>query len=502
MKASRVRSAKSKRSERSSDLAKTAPGHPKTAPGHPPKKIAWGWLWGSILAVGCIALFIRTVALREQPAGEDGSDQTTKSIPAKTDIPIPERPESLLALDQSGNVSDRVRILAIEIAEQTAKVHRRNSLAACLLAKTHLRSRGEIAAQALWAHALELDPSCLEAMIDLGHYHSQKGEFAEAVEWAQRAYGIAPRNIEVVRLLYDCWVADGNHEAASQLLETKLKIDPNNAEDWFRLAKSQLSLERYESAANSCLEALRLQPNTRPVLQTMLTVQRRLGNDELVKKYVALLEQQEREFSPKADGRGKESADQKRMEDFLEYVAITASEIHNASGDMRLGAAVIEKASIELPQSIPLAERRVHELVRNGELDAAIRVFQENCSHHPDRHDRWLGLGVLALKSRRYEAAEEAFLRCIELVPDDATAYAYLAQCNMPENRNRQMAVHYAKKAAELQPSADHYFVLANAHFYHRDRLAAQEALSKALAKDPRNPEFIQALEHLQQSER
>ncbi len=76
--------------------------------------------------------------------------------------------------------------------------------------------------------------------------------------------------------------------------------------------------------------------------------------------------------------------------------------------------------------------------------------------------------GERKFEGSKFDQAELAIRKVIELQPANAEAYAVLAQTQLPAHRDPQGAVVSARKAVELSPTASNHFVLGTVFIFHR----------------------------------
>lgn len=451
---------------------------------------ARGWYWGGIIAGVVVLLAGIFVILRTKTQPTDNRSPTANG---PSELQIPPRPDSLSLSVDSASAEHAIRVKAFDIAEQIAKAYPKNPIAVCLLAKAHLRSANDQAALGLWNYVLQIAPQNLEAQIDLGHLELQQGRFAESSNWFQQALKQDPNNADLYRSLAKCYANQGMIQEAIQTLEKVIQLGQESAIDWNLLAQHWLAIDQTEKAASAAEKSLAKSPKAADSLQTMIAVQRKLRNSELVQSYSKALSEIEPELI-RTQTTNRAEADRQRIADFLEYSAMTASNIHMQAGNRVSGKQILQDAAQLLDKSPSLADAYARTLAAEGEIDQAIQVLKDNCRKNPLREDCWMSMGIFSLKNRKYGAAEIAFQRCLELNPNSDRVYAYLAQTWMPRERNPKEAVRFAKQALAHKPSADNHYVLANAYYYNQELGLAIQSLETAIALSPDNVEYRNAL--------
>ncbi len=107
-------------------------------------------------------------------------------------------------------------------------------------------------------------------------------------------------------------------------------------------------------------------------------------------------------------------------------------------------------------------------------------------------------LGLLCIRCRRLDAAEDALRRVIELAPTSDRAYALLAQTQMPEGRDQRAAVESAHRAVDLAPTAGNHYILATAYYNAGDIESTKSELKIAVSMAPDESEYRDALRRIE----
>ena len=99
----------------------------------------------------------------------------------------------------------------------------------------------------------------------------------------------------------------------------------------------------------------------------------------------------------------------------------------------------------------------------------------------------------------RFDEAEKAYKKVIEVAPKRSDGYRALAQLYLQLNRNLPDAKKLASKAVELEPAAMNYFILAAACDKNADREGALMALGRAIELDPNNTQYLSTQQLIQE---
>jgi Flp pilus assembly protein TadD len=125
-----------------------------------------------------------------------------------------------------------------------------------------------------------------------------------------------------------------------------------------------------------------------------------------------------------------------------------------------------------------------------GRNQEALQVCQEMVRAEPTNGFHYLGLGNLHARLNQPVAAETAYRKALELVPDRAETAFALAQFYLQADTNLSDAVRLSQRAVRLAPIALHYYVLSRACAKSGDGAAARSAIEQACALDPQNPQY------------
>jgi tetratricopeptide (TPR) repeat protein len=140
---------------------------------------------------------------------------------------------------------------------------------------------------------------------------------------------------------------------------------------------------------------------------------------------------------------------------------------------------------------------------QSGDLERARSAYQQALRAEPRNIDALLGMAAVELRARQYASADRYYQRVLRLDPRNPHAHA-----GMLALRNQEMdpvvAESRVKSLIARDPAADGLqFTLGNQYAQQGRWGEAQQAYFKALAGDPKNPDFAYnlavSLDHLRQ---
>lgn len=168
-----------------------------------------------------------TVAqLPGQPLGDFGGKAGEAITPA-----IKGWNDAKACLDQSATKLDK----ATEAAQKAFKVQPGHGLASyCLAELASKRDSAGPATMQAWQDVTKADQFSLTAWNRIAFIHSTKGDSAKVVETFQQMLRVAPTNQELRDRSYKVFQGYGRPDAAMQVVEEGIKMDPANT-DWYDL---------------------------------------------------------------------------------------------------------------------------------------------------------------------------------------------------------------------------------------------------------------------------
>jgi DNA-binding winged helix-turn-helix (wHTH) protein/tetratricopeptide (TPR) repeat protein len=126
--------------------------------------------------------------------------------------------------------------------------------------------RGDMAAeQALFEHAIALDPNFASAYKDLSIYYHNRGDYVQGKSLIAKAYNLRAQTTERERLSIEIAYnssGSGDYEAAVASLRLYNQIYPNNASNWTALAWMYTQLGQTQEAIQAAEYAYRLAPRS------------------------------------------------------------------------------------------------------------------------------------------------------------------------------------------------------------------------------------------------
>lgn len=419
---------------------------------------------------------------------------TSRESTPTTEPPIAAAPTAMPDAGPAG----RSRSEALTIAKRLTGDVPDSAHALCLLATVH-RSRSNLPeATRVLRRALELDPQCADAYQSLGAIRLKRGDYETAVQRLRQAQRIDPNWDAVPLPLAEALLHVRKFDEAAQVLESYVRRHAKSGDAWLKLGQIYQQAGDCENAKRANRAAIDADPNCVKAYYGLGMALQKLGDTEAANRWLE-------EFSKRKSLELKEiQAERARLRDgdiarkTLLDTCVTAGEIYVLHGRWNDAARCWRRAAALDANDIASREGLRDLLARQNQFVEAKQWAESVCQREPDVPGNWLRLGTICVEAGQPEQAEAPFRRVIELAPDKADGHAALAQVLMLPEKDNERAVAYARKAVELQPTADHYFVLAAACWTLEDWPQARAALERAIALNPTDPRYRKAYANLQ----
>ena len=116
-------------------------------------------------------------------------------------------------------------------------------------------------AEACYRKVLRVDPLCAEALLCRGLVAQEGGQYAESVEWLNKALALKPDEPVWMNNLAHSYLRQGETEKARDIYRRVLDLSPDNARAHYGLGTAQQLLMEWDAAEDSYRRAVALQPD-------------------------------------------------------------------------------------------------------------------------------------------------------------------------------------------------------------------------------------------------
>lgn len=349
----------------------------------------------------------------------------------------------------------------------------------------------------LWHECIELDPTFGGAYGSIGLARLEMGQHEEADEYLAKAVHLTPDSSRFAIAWAQALLALGRTEEAVRILEADIKKHPRAMAAIALLGHTYVQLRQFEKGKEMLLKAIVLGPEYTNAYHGLVSACSNLGEKEEAKQYAEKL----RELKAKDERRHRDSlknqVDRQRIGISAAKLYVEIANEYIASGNPEVAEAYLHRSQDLNPDSPQACEVLAWLYVRQGRKEEAISMLKELLARGEDSLSAQMRAGCLFAELGDMRAAERAYRRAVELTPELAGGYAALASLFLQQAGRGTEAQELAKKAVEMEPTAQYLLLLANASLVTNDTQTAREAIERASALTPQDPEVQQAVRML-----
>jgi len=360
-------------------------------------------------------------------------------------------------------------------------------------------------------HVLQEEPDDVALLLQLGDLYIMEEDIPRAIEYFKRVEALESENIVVKKKLALSYAATGNQELAIAVLEDLSKAQPTQSYAYYYLGELYEKMEdlerarlnfslatkaattdasaflrlalldmenQSEIALETLQEGLLKHPDDLRLIETMAYAYMNLKEYENARKYFRT-----------ADDLMQQEDLQAMTPGFYFYYAIATQ----YAGDLTGAALLLERAFEADPQFLDAYVQYTFQQDENTHLVEAIAILEEMQQTHTNKQQLYIYIGLLNSFLKQYEEAiaafrqaetvaaeaedpvpfdqsfyfwyaaaherigeyaqaEENFRKVIEMNPEHAEAYNYLAYMWAEKGENLDEALAFINKAVETAP--------------------------------------------------
>ena len=406
------------------------------------------------------------------------------------------------SLPELGSVSQGLRDEAFAVAGRLVESFPNDPDAFYSKAAIHNRFGDSEEAIRCWEESLKLDPEFALSYYCLGWDAYDRGQGEESVKYLRAALRLDPTIGHAHLLLAQAFIDMGKTDEALEPLKTHLRLVPRSTEGHFRLGQVYLKQERYEDAKRFYLAALDLNPKLDVAYFGLANACDGLGDTQQANEYrETFAELREERLQLNRQARRGEFTDDTDLRQGLSFALLDTGKVYAAHGELSTALEHWTRAAEVAPQDVECRQMLVSVYQQMGRLEEALKYLEELSNLQPDTPLHQLNLGVLYSNLGQFEAAEAAFQKTRQMLPQRHEGYAGQARLYLDANRNVAEAMQLARKAVELAPVAANYYLLGVAQVKCEDREAALESFKRATELDRSNPVYAKAYSSLQEAQ-
>lgn len=433
---------------------------------------AWTWIWLAIVVV--VGFGVSQVAKRSSQKG--GTPKAAESTPSDAEKDRALRSEQLQA------------------AEQLLALYSSNDDAVYLAGLIYNDQGNSEQAMKLWTRSIELDATRADANESLGYALLLRDDYKGAEKHFRRALEINTNSHTARFRLASALSQDGQLQEALEVLEEEPQL---SAEGHRLMADAARQLGQFPKAKDNYEAALRLSPNSAEACYGLSQALAQLGDTEKSKEFLARSSALRKEND---DAARRARADFNSLAVTRRSVAQThtdAGRVYGSTGNIRKAEELWRRAAAIDPQNLLCRVQLAVLCHQSKRYREAFEFYEEAIKLDPTDGLAQLNLGNVCLKLNLPDRAEEAFREVIRLEPNRAEGHSALARLYLQTNRNLPEAERLAAAAVNLEPEARYFAVLAEARAKNGNLAGALNAIDRAIALEPANPQHAQTRQQL-----
>lgn len=355
-------------------------------------------------------------------------------------------------------------------------------------------------AERSWERCLELDPNRADIYDALAEAAWEEGDFERTAAAYRQALRIDPTMPGVQVRLGRSLLESGQIEEAIAVME---KAVSRSDSGHYYLAQAYMQSKAYEKARDSYLRAVDKHPDNAQAYYGLALASMRLGQAEKARQYQEAFRKygEQDPESVKAQKRRPQQLSGLAQERSITANAFTgAASIYRHHGNLQQAERLWQEAAVIDPNNSASRAELLVLYEHSGRLEDARTFFEQLTQMPTTSASDHLHLGNLCTLLSRRDEAEQAYLNVTRHAPDQPEGYEALVQLYLTTGWKLPAAKAFASRAAELRPSPQNYFLLAQVCTKIGDRADALAALEQALKMDPANVPYRRLYDELRKA--
>ena len=397
-------------------------------------------------------------------------------------------------------IEEQITVLKQEetsLAQTVTKDFPGNTEALFLLGIVYRNQGASDKAAECWERCLEINPEDAKACDNLGRIAFQKGNYKKALELWQKASEINPKLERIYNSLGGALTCLGRTEEAVTMFLKDIDMSERPIHSHFMLGSQYQLLKEYEKAKQCYETVIEIQPNHINAYHGLAMVYAMLGDKEKSEGYMEkfrnlkaeemkALKERDRNFNDLVSTRRSAA---KTCKDIGRFYYI-----HSYVGKAE---ELLQRAAALDPEQSECRVLLASLYEQDGRGVQALQCYEELSRIKPDNVNCHGNIGVICFELQRYDDAEKAFRKVIELEPKQSFGYRYLAFLYLSMNKRLDEARELAEEAVALEKTGDNFFVFSLVCNMTDDQAGALRAIEQAIKLEPGNVKYQQMYKQL-----
>ncbi len=391
---------------------------------------------------------------------------------ARTKVILEKNPEDL-----SGRIFDaRIRLArgkvdeAISLLQGVVKDEHKFALAHHFLGVAFMQKHQIVQARGAFMEAVKLNPNLSESRTALAGIHLADGSLDLAIEQAQAAIQLNPRNVQAAIIAGDAYLRKGDFAKSRQVFEAVAQGLPKEAIGPYRLGLVARAEKNDAKALAYFEDALSRKPSAIEPLAQIAMVKIAQGKSNEARERVT----KQLEASP----------NNPLLYNLLGQLWMQAKDTGQAE--------IAFKKAIELDNSLLPTYMSLGQLYHQaGKTDHAEKEYEAVLAKDPKAIQAHMLLGIIHESQKEYEKAQRQYQESLKLNPRFAPAANNLAWILVEQGGNLDTALSYAQIAREQKPDDPHIADTLGWIYYKKNAYPlAVNLLKEAVEKLPKEPKI------------
>jgi len=370
-----------------------------------------------------------------------------------------------------------------------------------LMGTAHFQLGNTAEAATWWQRVLARNPKRADAYLGMAGIAMKAGEYEKVAGLCRKAIEIAPRLPGVHHRLAEALLELAKPKEAIAEAEQEVAIRPDDGGAYYLLGQAWFHLKEYEKAVSCYEKTLQLQPKASAACYRLSLAYARLGDAEKARTYREKFQAFREDIVDSSRARIMKISDVSQIATIASRIHTDAATVYRTEGWIPTAEAHWQRAAA-LDTRNPVCRRRLVELyMRFGRLTEAAALAEQLRQIDPENATYHLNTGVIYAGLRRFDAAEAALRRAVDLAPEKAAALRTLVGVLVHGTGKGADAKALARRLVDLEPTAPNYLLLGQACETDGDLPGALAATRRAAELAPDHQGVKAVLERLQQKE-